>query len=105
MSLVDDLGFGGGVQWPSNMMIFRKSLLSLDGVLRDLSPRVSLDLELLLLVGRQAARDWPRRLVRGPFRRDFGTHLSNADLLPLMLSGPGTTARFWRQTLRDLLAT
>ena len=101
-SLLDEIVVSTSVRFPTRLLLFRKSLLTLEGVLRDLCPELPVDVALLAAVGRQLVRDAPRRLFAWPGRRDFGTHLSNLELLGLMTAPTRTTIRFWRQTLRDL---
>ena len=100
--LLDEIVVSTSARFPTRLLLFRKSLLTLEGVLRDLCPELPVDVALLAAVGRQLVRDAPRRLFAWPGRRDFGTHLSNLELLGLLTAPTRTTIRFWRQTLRDL---
>lgn len=101
-SLLDEVVVSTSARFPTRLLLFRKSLLTLEGVLRDLCPELPVDIALLAAVGRQVVRDAPRRLFAWPGRRDFGTHLSNLELLALLTAPTRTTVRFWRETLRDL---
>ena len=101
-SLLDEIVVSTSARFPTRLLLFRKSLLTLEGVLRDLCPELPVDVALLAAVGRQLVRDAPRRLFAWPGRRDFGTHLSNLELLALVTAPTRTTIRFWRQTLQDL---
>jgi ubiquinone biosynthesis protein len=96
-------GFWPGLTWLTDLMdtaaaarlrfgrdlvVFRKVLLTLRGVVADVCGTCRPD---RLLVSAFLARlnsEWPRRLVAPPFSRDFVTHFSNAELMHLGLSSP-----------------
>jgi ubiquinone biosynthesis protein len=85
------------VRFPSRLLFLRKSLVSLEGVLADLDGG-SWDRVLVAAALRKAISDLPKRRRSGPFSRSFSTHLSNAELLSLLGSGPATAARFFWQS-------
>ena len=103
MALLDRLGTAGAMQFPENLTLFRKSLLTLAGVISDVSGQPSMD-EVLILTGlMQCSREWA---VRGlaPFdSRAFGSHLSNADWFGLWAGLPLTVTRYWAEIWRDAL--
>lgn len=78
--LLDAVVLRGGVRMDGNLMLFRKALLTLEGVLEDVAPEFDVDAELTACVLREWAREWPMRWFAHPASRAFGTHLSNADL-------------------------
>jgi ubiquinone biosynthesis protein len=102
-SLLDRLGRSGTLTFPEETALFRKSLLTLGGVIRDVWPQASIDQVLLASGGRQF---FAESLVRplAPFAsRAFGTHVSNEDLLRLMNSLSWTPARYMLGAYRDAL--
>lgn len=103
--LLDDLGRSGALAFPEETALFRKSLLTLTGVIRDVWPHASIDEVLLASGGRQfVAESWLRPLA--PLEsRIFGTHLSSEDLLRLLSTFAWTPARYLLGTYRDSLRT
>lgn len=89
--------------FPEQTALFRKSLLTLSGVVRDVWPNASVDEVLLAGGGRQfVAESWSRPLA--PFgSRAFGTHVSNSDIVRLLTSLSFTPTRFLLGTYRDAL--
>ncbi|MFO0928518.1 MAG: AarF/UbiB family protein [Gemmataceae bacterium] len=83
------LGVGG------ELMVFRKTLHTLEGVLADLGADVSPDRVLIGEFVRQLVTEWPVRWLAPPASRAFATRLSNADLLGVLLSLPCAAARLW----------
>lgn len=107
--LLDGVVLQAGARLRPNFLLFRKSLLTLEGVLADLtppdSPDSSLHLDGAMLAGfaRQFAAEWPERLVHRPDSRALHTHLSSTDLLGLLWSFPTTLARFWTGAWKDAM--
>ena len=99
LGVLDRAALEAGAVLPEDLILLRKSWLSLHGVLADLDPLYSTEIAMLLAVLGRAVADTPRRLLALPWSRAFGTHLSNLDVLRLSLSAAGTTRRFWQQTL------
>ncbi len=101
--LLDGLGRTGAIAFPEATALFRKSLLTLTGVVRDVLPSGSVDEVLIASGGRRfVAESWMRPLV--PFdSRAFGTHVSNRDLVRLLGSFTLTPARYALGTYRDAL--
>jgi ubiquinone biosynthesis protein len=77
-----------GVRFPPRLLLFRKAFLTLQGVLPDICPVCSLDATLLAEALREFVWEWPRRSWKSLDDRDYGTHLSSADLLDLALRAP-----------------
>lgn len=98
-SMLDDVATEASVRFGGNLILFRKSLHSVQGVLRDLDPDFSLDAYVIQRTIEQSLRDLPRRWISGPFSNKYGTHLSNFDVARLMTSGPGTLLRLLRRTV------
>ena len=74
-----------GVRFPPRLLLFRKALLTLEGVLADLCPTVSLETALQVEALTQLAWEWPLRWLKPLHDRDYGTHVSSADLARLAL--------------------
>lgn len=83
------LGVGG------ELMVFRKTLHTLEGVLADLGADVSPDRVLIGEFVRHLGAELPLRWLAPPASRAFATRLSNADLLGLLLALPCAATRLW----------
>ncbi len=107
--LLDRVVVEAGVRLKPEFLLFRKTLLTLEGVLADLARSdegtggVFLDEALLGGFLRQFAAEWPDRFRRPLDSRAFNTHLSTGDLLGLLWSSPMIYARYWAQTWEDAL--
>lgn len=101
--LLDDLGRSGTLAFPEETALFRKSLLTLTGVIRDVWPSASIDEVLVAGAGRQfISESWLRPLA--PLEsRVFGTHLSSEDLLRFLSTFAWTPARYVVGSCRDAL--
>ena len=87
LGLLDQLALDGHIQVDPSLSLFRKTWLSLAGVLADLGGEVSPDLPLIQRGLAQLLAEWPRRTLAGP--RDasaLGTHVSNAQLAGALMS-------------------
>lgn len=107
--LFDNLVMKARMRFDANLLLFRKSLLTLEGVLADLvrtgndSGGGFLDEAMLAAFVQNWTAEWPERL-QAPFNaRSFSTHVSTADLFRLLWSGPATVARWWNTTGLELL--
>lgn len=103
MGLLDGLGTAGAIQFPEELTLFRKTLLTLNGVINDVSGQVSIDEVLIKAALLQACRELAGRGVAPFDSREFGSHLSNADWFRLWASLPITAIRYWVETWRDAL--
>jgi hypothetical protein len=97
--LLDNLVLRAGVRLSGDLLLFRKVLLTLEGVLADLTRseaqgRRILDESVLAGFLRQWAREWPERFVKPLTARSFGTHLSTADVLGLWCASPWTMGKW-----------
>ena len=105
MALLDRLGTAGAMQFPEELTLFRKALLTLSGVISDVSGQPSID-EVLVMSGlMQFGREWAARPFAPFDSRAFGTHWSNADGFALWAGWPLTVSRYWAGLWRDALAT
>jgi hypothetical protein len=82
-------------------VLFRKSLLTLQGVLASLSPGFSADGALAFSLARRLAGEWPERMAALPFARGTPTLLSNADLMLPWLDAPALALRWLRIVLSE----
>ena len=95
MGMLDDAVLRARLRAGTDLIMFRKALLTLDGVLADVSAHVRVDELLPSLFLRRLACEWPRRLLTPPLSRALETRLSNEDLALLMMRLPLTPARAW----------
>jgi ubiquinone biosynthesis protein len=97
VGLLDDATLSAGVDFTQDLVFLRKSILTIEGVLADVSADSSIDGLLPLAATRQFCSELPQRMLAAPTSRAFGTHVSNLDLLALYWGIPATAARFWTQ--------
>lgn len=95
-SLLDEVAMASAVRFPEEMTLFRKALLTLSGVVDDVSPRASIDRVLLRegalrFFSGLAWRPW----IRTDSRPCVAAHVSNADLLAFCTELPFTALSFW----------
>ncbi len=89
MGLLDDAVTSAGLRVGAHLLAFRKSLLTLDGVLADVMPGFRLDGALIASFLPRLAAEWPWRALLPPDSRDLPSRISNADLARLALALPG----------------
>lgn len=95
-SLLDNALLSVGVQFSSELLLYRKSILTIEGVVADISGTSSIGHVLPASAIRQFLCEMTARALAPPTSRHFGTHLSNLDLLfSLYWGGPTAVARFW----------
>lgn len=98
--LFEDL-MGNGVRFPANLVLFRKSLFTLEGVVKDIDPDCSIRRIFLREALLRLALEWPRRYIALPWSKSFATHISNADLIKLYLGTPITVAKYLRHSITN----
>jgi hypothetical protein len=103
MGMLDDAVLRARLRAGTDLIMFRKVLLTLDGVLADVSAQVSVDELLPSLFLRRLVCEWPRRLLIPPLSRALETRLSNEDLALLMMRLPLTPARAWLENALELI--
>jgi hypothetical protein len=85
-----------GVRFDATMLLLRKMLLTLEGVIADLgADRTCIDTVLLGDFFASIAIEWPYRWLVPPNNRAFATRLSNIDLASVMMRLPETAIRYW----------
>ncbi len=100
-TLLDEAMATRAVQFPEELTLFRKALLTMAEVVSDVSGR-PVPVEVLMKIGAaQFLRDLAGR-ARAPLdSRDFGSHLSNEDLIRTWVSLFFIPSRYWIGTWRD----
>ena len=83
MGMLDDAVLRARLRPAGDLILFRKALLSLEGVLADVCADVRIDDLLPWIFLRKLAGEWPRRFITSPLSRKFGTRLSSHDLASL----------------------
>ncbi|MGP6157569.1 MAG: AarF/UbiB family protein [Vulcanimicrobiaceae bacterium] len=101
--LLDGIMTTAAMQFPEELTLFRKALLSMSGVVADVSGRPSLDQVLTKTAAAQFIRELGGRPKARLDSRDFGSHLSNEDLICTWAALFFIPSRLWLGTWRDAL--
>lgn len=102
--LLDDAVRDAGLRLGADLMLFRRAIHMVEGVVADIGGEAGLiDQVFLGEFALNFSAEWPRRFLTPPGCRAFATRISNTDLAELMLSVPWRAARFWLDRNRDLL--
>jgi ubiquinone biosynthesis protein len=104
MGLLDEAVQTARLRVAADLLLFRKSLHTLEGVVADVGAgegRIDRVLQGEFL--RRLAVEWPGRWLARPDSRAFATRLSNADLARLVLGLPWAVTRYWLDQGLDLL--
>jgi len=104
-SLLDMASLSAGVQFSCELLLYRKSVLTIEGVVADISGDSSIGRVLPISAIRQFLCELTARAIAPPTSRHFGTHLSNLDLLFLYWGGSAATAKILAHRWRDRLTT
>jgi ubiquinone biosynthesis protein len=96
LDLLDDAMLSAGLCFGEDLLLFRKSVLTIEGVIADVSETDSLDWALPIAAIKQFSQELSSRAFALPTSRQFGTHLSNLDLLSLYWKVPSAATRFWK---------
>jgi ubiquinone biosynthesis protein len=92
--MLDEAVQHAGLGLGADLLLFRKSMHLLEGVIADIgAPQDALDQVLLRQFLLHLAGEWPLRWLRPPFSRAYATRLSNADLLDSVLKVPMAMGR------------
>jgi ubiquinone biosynthesis protein len=94
MGLMDAALTEAGGHFDAGLVMFRKVLQTLDGVLKDVSPDCRVDRVMALSLAKRLAGEWHRRAYAEPRSREFPTHFSNFDLTQLLVSTPIIGSRY-----------
>ncbi len=95
LGLLDRLATSTQVGFSEDLIMFRKALLALTGVIADISNQRSNEGVLLSSGLRQFHSELARRFFVSIDSRDFGSHVSTKDLYRLWYSMPLTATRYW----------
>jgi ubiquinone biosynthesis protein len=104
MGMLDDAVLRARLRPAGDLILFRKALLSLEGVLADVCSDLRIDDLLPWIFLRKLAGEWPRRLITSPLSRKFGTRLSSHDLACLLVQLPWTPARACLENALELIS-
>jgi ubiquinone biosynthesis protein len=103
VGMLDEATQTAGLRMATDMMLFRKSLLTLEGVIGELgADDFHIDGVILSEFVRHFGREWLARWISPPASREFATHLSNCDLAAALLGSPIAVTRYWAAELSDL---
>jgi ubiquinone biosynthesis protein len=104
LGLLDEAVQTARLRVSTDLLLFRKALHTLEGVVADVGAGEGrIDAVLLGEFLRHLAAEWPRRWLAPPDSRAFATRLSNADLARVALGLPWAVAQFWLDRGLDLL--
>jgi ubiquinone biosynthesis protein len=97
VALLDEATQTARLRVAPDLLLFRKSLHTLEGVLNELgADGFNLEQALLIEFIRHFGREWPTRWCAAPLSRSYPTRLSNVDLAHTLLSAPLAAARYWQ---------
>jgi ubiquinone biosynthesis protein len=97
LALLDEIALEGHIRFDAQLSVFRKTWLSLSGVLTDLAGDTWPDTVLLNAGMQTFLAEWPARWAGASAASQFATHVSNADLVTAIIAGWFTGARLWRR--------
>ena len=101
--LLEQLTTANAMLFPQELMLFRKALLTMSEVAEDVSGQPSIVSVLTRAGAAQFIRDFIRRPLAPLGSRDFGTHLSNGDLVCTWAAFFFMPSRYWIDTWSDAL--
>jgi ubiquinone biosynthesis protein len=101
-TLLDNLVTRAGIRFEPNLLLFRKTLLTLEGVLADLlgsrdAMRSVLDKTVFSLFLNQWLAEWPEYLSTPMYAPGSATHVSRLDLLRTFVSLPFAITSWWTE--------
>ena len=97
LALLDEIAFEGRILFDAQLSVFRKTWLSLSGVLTDLAGDALPDTVLLNAGLKTFLAEWPTRWSGASAANQLASHVSNADLVTAMIVGWSTGARYWQR--------
>jgi ubiquinone biosynthesis protein len=106
MRLLDESVTRARCRFGGDLVMFRKALQTLEGVVADVSPDCHPDRVLIAAFAKQLLFEWVQRPFALPSSRHFATHFSNVDLTQLLMSTPFVGSLRWMNLqsawLRDI---
>jgi ubiquinone biosynthesis protein len=104
VGMLDEAVQKGRLRVSPDMMLFRKSLLTLEGVVAEVGQcSGQIDKTLSIEFLRHFAAEYPQRWLQLPTSRNSSTRVSNMDLTHTLLSYPTSVTRFWTGHALDIL--
>ena len=104
IGLLDDAVTTTRLRFTADMMLVRKALHTLEGILGELNVKpFEMDTIVLGEFLTSFVSELPKRWAVLPNSRAFATRLSNWDLAQTAISGPATAVRFWLGQSADML--
>ncbi len=104
MGMLDDAVLRAKLRAATDLIMFRKALLTLDGVLADVSPEVRVDKILPALFLRRLVEEWPRRFWTSPLSRSLRDPPVERGHCPAALALPSTPARAVLENTLELIS-
>lgn len=101
--LMDDAVTRARGRFGPNLVIFRKVLQTLNGVIADISEATRADWVLASVFAKRLGAETTGRMTAQPFSRTFSTHVSNVELAHLLFSAPLTASRYWLNLQQKLV--
>jgi ubiquinone biosynthesis protein len=95
MRLLDESVTRARCRFGGDLVMFRKVLQTIEGVVADVSPDCHPDRVLIGSFVKQLVIEWAQRPFALPSSRHFATHFSNVDLARLLMSAPFIGSRQW----------
>ncbi len=104
MGMLDEAVQVARLRVSTDLVLFRKSLLTLEGVVAEVGEsRGQLETTLIVEFLRNFALEFPQRWLKMPDSREFSTRLSNLDITETLLSYPTTATSFLTGHAFDIL--
>jgi hypothetical protein len=104
LELLDDLALNVSAGVPEDLVLIRKTCLSLFDVIRDLAGERKVNFQLLGLGLKRFLAELGARWLALPDSRRFSTHVSNADILQIGAFPGLIPLRFWGHFVKRKLA-
>ena len=95
MQLMDEAAMRARCRFAGDLLMFRKVLQTLEGVVADVSPDCHTDRVLIGAFVRELLLEWGQRPFSLPSSRHFATHFSNVDLAQLLMTTPFIGSLRW----------
>jgi ubiquinone biosynthesis protein len=103
VGLLDEATQTAGLRLVADLMLFRKSLLTLEGVIGELGANdFQIDSVVLSEFARHFGAELLDRCIFNPTSRAFATRISNVDLVETLLTAPMAVTNYWLAALADL---
>ncbi len=104
MGMLDEAVQVARLRVSTDLVLFRKSLLTLEGVVAEVGESSGqIDTTLIVAFLRNFDMEFPQRWLRMPDSREFSTRLSNFDITETLLSYPTTVTSFLTGHAFDIL--